>query len=194
MGTRHLIAIALDGRYRLAQYGQWDGYPSGQGVGVLEFLRQQNMETFKEKVRLVRFINDEERDQLFERLLGRPRSKGASPEDVEAFNAAYQTLSRDAGHKILTMIANATEEVLALNNIDFAGDSLWCEYAYVIDLDLETFEVYKGGNTDAVLAHERFHGFPPSDNEEYQPVRLWQAWPLNALPSRTEFLEALPEG
>lgn len=38
MGTRHLIAAKVDGEYKLAQYGQWDGYPEGQGVAVLDFL------------------------------------------------------------------------------------------------------------------------------------------------------------
>ena len=30
MGTRHLIAVQLDGEYKIAQYGQWDGYPEGK--------------------------------------------------------------------------------------------------------------------------------------------------------------------
>ena len=37
MGTRHLIAVHKDGKYPIAQYGQWDGYPTGQGVRVLAF-------------------------------------------------------------------------------------------------------------------------------------------------------------
>ena len=38
MGTRHLICAHKDGKYPIAQYGQWDGYPEGQGVDVLSFL------------------------------------------------------------------------------------------------------------------------------------------------------------
>ncbi len=58
MGTRHLIIVYYKGKYRIAQYGQWDGYPSGkqiemvirstpyidaqagQGVTVLAFISQ----------------------------------------------------------------------------------------------------------------------------------------------------------
>jgi hypothetical protein len=40
MGTRNLVAVYLDGIHRIAQYGQWDGYPSGQGKTVLSFLRE----------------------------------------------------------------------------------------------------------------------------------------------------------
>jgi hypothetical protein len=35
MGTRHLIAVQLGGEYRVAQYGQWDGYPDSAGIDVL---------------------------------------------------------------------------------------------------------------------------------------------------------------
>ena len=45
MGTRHMIAVVNNGKYRVAQYGQWDGYPSGQGVGVLGFLTNGNHRT-----------------------------------------------------------------------------------------------------------------------------------------------------
>ena len=39
MGTRHLICVVSDNQYRIAQYGQWDGYPEGQGAAILEFLK-----------------------------------------------------------------------------------------------------------------------------------------------------------
>lgn len=31
MGTRNLTAVYLDGEYKIAQYGQWDGYPKDKG-------------------------------------------------------------------------------------------------------------------------------------------------------------------
>ena len=36
MGTRHLVAVIHKDEYKVAQYGQWDGYPSGQGDTVLD--------------------------------------------------------------------------------------------------------------------------------------------------------------
>lgn len=49
MGTRNLTAVYLDGQYKVAQYGQWDGYPEGQGITVLTFLRDKmDLELFKE--------------------------------------------------------------------------------------------------------------------------------------------------
>jgi len=38
MGTRNLTMVISDGKTKIAQYGQWDGYPSGQGADILAFL------------------------------------------------------------------------------------------------------------------------------------------------------------
>ena len=40
MGTRNLTCVIKDGKYRVAQYGQWDGYPEGQGMNILNFLKK----------------------------------------------------------------------------------------------------------------------------------------------------------
>lgn len=40
MGTRHLICVSHNDQCKVAQYGQWDGYPAGQGVNILAFLRE----------------------------------------------------------------------------------------------------------------------------------------------------------
>lgn len=61
MGTRNLTAVYLDGQYKVAQYGQWDGYPEGQGITVLTFLRDKmDLELFKEALRNSSYIPSEE--------------------------------------------------------------------------------------------------------------------------------------
>ena len=62
MGTRNLVAVQIDGQYKIAQYGQWDGYPSGKGLEVLEFLRERmNEEAFVKALRNSSFIAPEKR-------------------------------------------------------------------------------------------------------------------------------------
>lgn len=67
MGTRNLTAVYLDGQYKVAQYGQWDGYPEGQGITVLTFLRDKmDLELFKEALRNSSYIPSEELTALAE--------------------------------------------------------------------------------------------------------------------------------
>lgn len=47
MGTRHLIAVCIDGKYPIAQYGQFDGYPEGAGVDILNILRTISLADLK---------------------------------------------------------------------------------------------------------------------------------------------------
>src|ERR1051325_10492051 len=42
MGTRNLICLFYKGRFVVAQYCQWDGYPEGQGVTLVKFLQVPN--------------------------------------------------------------------------------------------------------------------------------------------------------
>lgn len=37
MGTRNLTMVQFNNEIKVAQYGQWDGEPDGQGATVLEF-------------------------------------------------------------------------------------------------------------------------------------------------------------
>ena len=61
MGTRNLTAVYYKGEYKIAQYGQWDGYPDGQGVVALSFLRERmDLEKFKKALDNTRQITEEE--------------------------------------------------------------------------------------------------------------------------------------
>lgn len=58
MGTRNLtMVISQEGEKKVAQYGQWDGYPSGVGASVLAFLKNEELfEKLKSNLSKVRFF------------------------------------------------------------------------------------------------------------------------------------------
>lgn len=195
MGTRHLIAVQSGGEYKVAQYGQWDGYPRGQGTEVLTFLsNKQRVKKFKAKLDLVRFLDEEGRDKAF--IEAHEKNAHSNPDKRTPKQKAWfdKFITRNLGAKILTSIVESEDkEILLRNEIDFAGDSLFCEYAYVIDFDKGTLEVYRGFNKKKLKKTERFAKMK-GDSEGYEPIRFWKSFSLSDLPTKKQFLAALTEG
>lgn len=192
MGTRHLTAVVADGDYKVAQYGQWDGYPSGQGKTVLDFLRRTNLNMFADKVRACTFIDADEIEQRW-KSVGADDSGFVGMDVDDKFKANWPQLSRDIGAKVLEYIYNQPSGVELKNSLYFVADSLFCEWAYVIDLDKGTFEVYEGFNKKPLDPSERFADMPDDpDNahrdERYYPVRLKTTYALDALPTDEQLL------
>ena len=191
MGTRHLIAVVKDNEFKVAQYGQWDGYPSGQGAAVLSFLRTPgNLQRLTEGLANVRFATEEDHDRI-NAAAGIPEgSQFMTMEQANTRSEMAPGLSRDTSAKVLDLIADSTEEVLVNDQHEFAGESLFCEWAYVVDLDTNTFEAHVGfqkvPHTDG-----RFADYPRAENQgvasEYYPVRLMATWPLDSLPEQEAF-------
>lgn len=197
MGTRHLIAVQVDGEYKVAQYGQWDGYPSGQGARILEFLRnhKKKLPAFAEAVRACSEMSEEDYEQAWVDCGANPDSDFVTMDVSEKFHQRYPHLSRDCGADILNHVFNAGKDGLKLRYaLDFAADSLFCEWAYVIDLDKNTFEVFKGLNTTPLDPSERFASLPvePSNiKNQYYQVKLVQSYDLDKLPTVEKFVSTL---
>lgn len=165
MGTRSLICVVQNGEYKVAQYSQWDGYPSGQGYQIVKFLLHPlNIERLKASLSRVRFFDSEGRDKEFiEQYNKNPNLKSNR-------NWFMNFITRDLGAEILNSIIESSDsEILLKNTIDFAKDSLFCEWAYVVNLDNDTLEIYQGFNEQPVDPSERFYeeNFVP-DNGYYQ--------------------------
>ena len=194
MGTRNLTAVILNGEFKVAQYGQWDGYPSGQGLTALGFLRDgMKPERFVERLKACRWITEEEYSRGLISAGANPDAEFISMEVGERFKKAFPYLDRDNGAKILNMIQDSTGEVLLRDSHEFASDSLFCEWAYVIDLDKRTFEVYRGFNNDPLPDGERFSSYPirekSSDGTPYYPIKHVMTFSLDALPTDDKFLK-----
>jgi len=184
MGTRNLTAVVLEGRFRIAQYGQWDGHPEGQGATALAFLHSMDRSVFEAKLRAARFATQADCDRINAEL-----SAQKIGDNLLAAGGKYQQISRDRGATILQIVQDAEPGIVLLDRHAFAADSLFCEWAYVIDLDQNTFEVYKGFNRAPLPAGERFQDAKSSDaSEGYFPVKHVRTFDLAALPDEAEFL------
>ncbi len=63
----------------------------------------------------------------------------------------------------------------------FLYDSLFCEWAYIINLDTQELEIYRGGNKEKPLG--RFKEIPMADSG-YYAVTFVKSLPLDDLPYR----------
>lgn len=197
MGTRNLTIVQSGGEYKVGQYCQWDGYPSGQGITILETLSNMNpvfdIPAFKQKVNKLKQLTSDEVHAYWKKC-GADDSGWVNLDAADKFEQEYEHLHSDFGGKIIAAIASGKvkEVASAAEGIKFAGDSLFCEWAYVIDLDKNTFEVYGGFNKGPLKRGERFNFLKQrktkKDPDPYSPVRLLASWPLDALPTEEEFL------
>jgi hypothetical protein len=169
MGTRNLTLVYYKGQYRIIQYGQWDGYPDGQGLTILRFLLDAINIADLQKVlddsdKRVILISDEERDAYFEDLLNKQiETRSFLPLPV------IESLSRDTGAKILEVVACATQEepvMIHLWDMKFLADELSMEWAWVVNLDKKVLEAYTHWNRYKIMDEKsRFEEVLGSENK-----------------------------
>lgn len=212
MGTRNLTCVVLDGVFKVAQYGQWDGYPTGQGQTIKEFLAEPGLDTlrFQNNVRACSYATSAELDAMSPKFqaslkeLDRLQSEayGKGDDGYQAYQEQRLKawldpqsplyLSRDVGGNILRVIYEAPRKLC--DQRKFAGDGLFCEWAYVVDLDTNVLEIYKGFNqygpvprenrfADLNHSPEEIAKFKPSYEGEnlYFPPTLVKVIPLTEI-------------
>lgn len=176
MGTRNLTMVILKKETKVAQYGQWDGYPSGQGATVVDFIKNNPVTKMIKMLERVKFIDDEKQKEIDEWFKSIGVNDGwMNMEQSAMYQAKYPLLTRDNGANVLNLLMESEDDVLWLHDsTDFAADSLFCEWAYVLDLDKRVLEVYTGFNKGEVDKKSRFADLEESDNgsSEYKTVSL----------------------
>jgi hypothetical protein len=200
MGTRNITCVVKDGQYRVAQYGQWDGYPEGQGQTILEFLlHEYDPEHFREQIDKIVELSEEEIESLFLEA-GAVKFIGPNGEvegvgfvdttiQQQFVKGEYGHLSRDCGAEILHYINNAETPRIQLD-LNFAADGLMCEWCYVIDLDTDTLEVYMGFGKTPLEETDRFYflmdkAYKAHDGTQYYPVKIVRSYAFSELTETT---------
>ena len=171
MGTRHLTVVVSNEQVKVAQYGQWDGYPSGAGETISAFIRERmDFDKFKANVEATTWSTAEESKKI---------------DEDKNWPEKYPWLSRDCGSKILEYVQEAPRKLS--NMYEFAADSLFCEWAWVVNLDNKTLEVYRGFNKKPVEPTQRFAEIPFDKRHDgtYFHVRFVKAIPFADLTKST---------
>jgi len=175
MGTRGFTGFVVNGAEKIA-YQQYDSYPSGVGVEVLSFLKAYP--ELLAKARDLKVVDENSKP---------------SPADVKALEP-WTDLGVSAQSTYdwycLTRLSHGDPAAILtcgylLDAHEFAQDSLFCEWGYLIDLDAMTFEVYQGFQKQPHSAGR----FAQRESEgDYYPVALLVSYPLAGLPDEEQFL------
>jgi hypothetical protein len=187
MGTRNLTCVILNGQFKVAQYGQWDGYPEGQGITVLQFLRDKMLESqFRQKVSALREITDKDLEQKWTEF-GHTGGAFVSLDVSEKFAQCYPHLHRDCAAEILEIIQDSPAGLELKLDTSFASEHS-CEYAYVIDLDERNLHVYsrydRYENTEINHFEKVLVGEQPA-------VKQIVSFSFYALPSNDDFIKII---
>jgi hypothetical protein len=213
MGTRNLTLVQKDEKIRIAQYGQWDGYPSGQGVTVHAFIKNANLTEFAKQVDRVVFSTEAMRgakalqtklDKLFKTMSDEQTARKCySAHEIidKVFDRdekfIYECWTRDTCANILNVILNAPEKpkkIFLKDETGFAGDSLFCEWAYLINLDTNELEVYRGFNQKKLPKGGRFSYLskdPDNRDNGYKQIRLLKTFKFNRMPTEKNYVDTL---
>ncbi len=196
MGTRGITAVYKDGEFKISQYGQWDHYPDGQGVTILNFISsEENRKRLLDNLSLVYTPTKEVVRQWYIDAGDKPDNESGwiDYEVGNLFSKSHPSMSRDMGGKILQYIADSTDPVPINIDTGFFADSLFCEWAYIIDFDSNKFEVYRGFQKEPLTPEDRFYSAElhakGNSGDQYYPVKIAASFDLNNLPDKQVFYE-----
>ena len=142
MGTRGGVGFRINGVDKVT-YNHYDSYPECLGKNVLEFLKSCDLDELKGKVEKIELLKgiDVPTPELIE------KAKEMGIIDLGVSNQSLDDLycvMRGAQGDL-----NAYSELgYMVDGSDFLIDSLFCEYAYIVNFDDNVLECYKGFNHD----------------------------------------------
>jgi hypothetical protein len=189
MGTRGFMGVVVDQQVKLT-YNHFDSYPAGLGLDVLHYMRgvpNEEIEITRSLAKLLAPVPETDPTDTDVKRLETWTDLHVGSRTPDGRPSWYQLLRRTQGDIGAVLAAGLYEDAG-----EFAADSLFCEWGYLIDLDAETFEVYEGFQR---APHEkgRFAGLPQRAyaHGEFHPVALVASWPFDQLPEDDTFCSVL---
>jgi len=176
MGTRGAFGFFKDGVHKVT-YNHFDSYPSELGKHVLDIAKQFSID---------------ELNKMFDRIEMVDMDSTPTPGQIEKcrkyINLNVSTQSETDWYCLLREaqgdLSAYAEVGLMIEYAGFLHASLFCEYAYIINLTDNTLEVYEGFQKEKPVG--RYADVPPDPDNGYYAVTLVKAYPLNALPDSLE--------
>jgi len=161
MGTRSAYGFYKKGVDKIT-YCHFDGYPSELGKAIQNFLMNTTEVKLNEIFDKIVLINEDTPISTQDRI----RHKEFLDEDVSDGKDWYSLLRETQGK---LEVYRDTDLVYMIDNQGFMQDSLFCEWAYVYNLDTSKLEIYRGFQT---TPQENRYKFQDDKEREYYHVAL----------------------
>ncbi len=191
MGTRGAIGVRINGEDKMT-YNHMDSYPDGLGATFLKETKtiKGSLKAYKKMAVELKLVDSDsnptpEDIKKYQRYLNEDVSQ-SKKETIENGVDWYQLLREMQGE----ILQNLCSGVMLENNT-FIHDSLFCEWAYIINFDDDTLEVYEGFQKNRVNIKGRYKDYKPSEGDGYFACSLVKTYPLNKLPSLKKFCNDL---
>ena len=188
MGTRGAVGFHKDGVDKIT-YNHFDSYPSNLGLGVIEFIQDTPTDELNEifdRIVLVRDTYDTD-GGVIPTGVNILAGTQPTPEQIAEVKSVLEDRGNPVGRINVStgqdeewyfLLREAQGDLDAYKNglrymIDNAGfmtDSLFNEWSYILNLDTEKLEIYKGFNSEGPQEGNRYEVNEPHD--EYYAVRL----------------------
>lgn len=187
MGTRGSLGFRSNGTDYLS-YNHFDSYPSGLGVEVLKFVRRYagRLDNLKAKLSKLKAVT---------------QADTPTPKDIKALAPFTELAVSEQSTADWYCLTRATQGDLVkilksgymyVDN-EFILDSLFCEYAYIINLDSETLEVYEGfqrkRHDKGRYGRKTRSREPLAGDSKYWGCALIKEYPLADLPDKQQFIK-----
>lgn len=149
MGTRGAVGFRANKEDKVT-YNHYDSYPSGLGSDVLSFIRRHSFEEIKNAAANIQMIDTEIKPTKKQIKECKPWTDLSVSE--QSTDDWYCLLRSAQGN------LDAYVEGLQYMNDSrsFLFDSLFCEYAYIINVDTKQLEFYSGFNKKARTRKGRY--------------------------------------
>lgn len=178
MGTRGAYGFYKNGIDKIT-YNHFDSYFSGLGREIVDFVKKNNIEILNkifDKIILVEENGKPTKSQIAECYRYANLSVGE-----QTFTDWYCLLRETQGN--LEYYKDDLKYMIDYK--EFMGNSLFCEYAYIINLDTNMLEIYVGFQKEEQKGN-RYNKYKEYSDNDYEAVRLIKEFPLNNIPDNWE--------
>ena len=195
MGTRGLYGIRKN-EIDKTTYNHYDSYPEWLGKNMVEFCAttsEEEMNKIYDKIIMVDESDKPTNEEIAFCIANGLYDERVSSRSVEDW---YCLLRKAQGEiSVLKDLINKNDKAYMIDNSDFIEDSLFCEYAYIINLDTHCLEFYEGFQHEAQVGNR--YGEKPTTTDYapdyYYPCRLVMKMPLAEIKNVKEIVQKMSD-